>query len=133
MGKIYHVEAEFGDYDTTYQYTIGFFTLEDDAVKSKTKWESFFESHKNLIPEYPDSDNWGKTDEEYEDIISEIYLAEARFLDIAKYDRIIISEYILNRDIFTSYSDVRSDKMDELVKNWDIQWSRDEKINNIID
>lgn len=134
MDKVYIVEANFDDPDSSWWSMIGLYTDYSTAQEISEKWNNFFieskkifDTPKNYQPKYSQNSygdeyiSWYESDEFYE--------LQSEFKDIKHFTDITIREFDLNKEIFVdiikSYS---SEKMINLMN----QWNREYKIKELI-
>lgn len=134
MNKVWSVYAVFDDGDSTSWILIGKFTKKSVAKSMKTKWNNFFESHKDMFKEpenwIPEKDEWYSQNYNYGDFYWEDSKEYSSLLEkhgyILHFSEINLDECLLDEEVFIEnmpWSD-----FEKIGKEFD----RDYKINKII-
>jgi hypothetical protein len=136
---LYLLEAEFSAYDEFSSLTVGIFDSLELVQYHENKWRIFYTTKKEEIFSKYKSDTYRDVDgdllEEYE---NEFYTTEGKFSDIFNFQSMCIKTYELNsyhnENVFGNpkKSFGVSDEYAELIKQWNLEWDRDHKINEIL-
>lgn len=134
MDKVYIVEANFDDPESSWWSMIGLYTDYSTADEMSKKWNDFFieskkmfDIPKNYQPEYSSNSygdeyiSWFDSDEYYE--------LQSNFRDIKYFTDITIREFDLNKEIFI---DIIKSYSSENMINLMNQWNREYKIKELI-
>lgn len=139
MSKVYIVQSEFEDFDTSISKIIGVFNDQVRANEVAEKWKSFYESKKISIFDEPkdwkpsevDKENLGfesDPDVEVEWCDSmEYYSRVSQYRDILYFKEITIDEFELNHDMSLNDTYINDNLMSLMV-----QWNRNFKLDKII-
>jgi len=121
MSKVYIVEANFDEYDASWSTTIGIYTDKSVAESAKEKWDKFYIENRNLFDGLD-----GNSDDD--DEVNKYYTMKAIYGEILEFQNITITEFVINTETFLDNSTMRTEKMQEILK----QWGRDYKINEVL-
>jgi hypothetical protein len=140
---IFSVEANFEGFearhkchtgDSWYQKSLGVFDSLELAQFNKDKWEKFYKTKKEEIftkyslPEYRDED--GDILDEYE---NDYYVNQSIYADVYYFQDIWINKFELNApnlplvDLNDSH-----EGYNHVITQWNTEWERDYKINNLL-
>lgn len=131
MNKIYLVEANFDDWESSWSIKIGVFSDKKIAEKHKTKWEKFYKDNKSIFDEPKD---WELSENDYMYEIDTWEESEAlsilkmRYEEISQFNEITIHELDFNQDTFIESDKFRPEPLKDLLKQWD----RDYKLNELL-
>ena len=118
MSKVYIVEAHFEEHDANWWFTVGMFINRNDAKESFDKWNTFFETYKDMFEEPDNFDNskgdWIRSEEWYE--------LRSKYGYINNFTHLNIEELEFNRDIFIENG---RKYMSEPTVGLMIEWDRD--------
>lgn len=119
VDKIYIVTAHFGSWDGSFWITIGIFEGKEKSDEIADKWREFFRVSKikiDRIPEGVDEDqiDWDEIGITYK--------------EISQFEKIVIDEYVLDKDNYPFNGYGRSKECQSLISQWD----RDYKLNKLI-
>lgn len=141
MSKIWKVEVMYSDYESSQILTIGLFTDESKAEEVARKWETFHTTYSKLL-EVPD--NWNPTSDEWHDYSnSDEYTFEwedshqyqvlsMKYDKVKEFDEVIITEFELDKDMFSSQINDLSIRATEPFKQIVKEFERDYKLNNLL-
>ena len=130
MDKVYLVEANYEDWESSWTDLIGLFFSKKNADDAKEKWDKFYIDNKSIFDEPKD---WEPGEEDYVDEIEEwgeshdYYTLTSKYDEILKFRDITIIEYPINSDVFSNNTH-RTEPMKELLT----QHNRDYKLNKIL-
>ena len=140
MSKIWKVEVMYSDYESSQILTIGLFTDESKAEEVARKWEVFHTTYSKLL-EVPD--NWDPTSDEWYSSNSDEYTFEwedshqyqilsMKYDKVKEFDEVIITEFELDKDMFSSQINDLSIRATEPFKQIVKEFERDYKLNNLL-
>jgi hypothetical protein len=129
--KLYLVEANFSDVEFGYQIQFGIFDNYDGAKFQKEKWEKFFKTKKSEFSEKY-KDLYSDENEDDEELWSEYFKDKSLFNQILNFDSIIIITKNLNdSNIESNFTDCSLD-FQKLIKDYSIEFNRENNLNNIL-
>ncbi len=129
-GKIYLVQANYDDYESSWSKIIGIFDSIDVAEKHKQKWDNFYNINKSIFDEpknwKPNLTDGDEDDDEWMES-REYWSLKSKYDDIFQFNSVSIDELSTNIDLFLD-NEFITDAMKELL----IQYNRDYKIKEIL-
>ena len=139
MSKIWKVEIMYSDYESSQILTIGLFTDESKAEEVARKWEVFHTTYSKLL-EVPD--NWDPTSDEWYSYYNDLefewkdshqyQVLSDKYEKIEEFDEVIITEFELDEDMFSSQINDLSIRATEPFKQIVKEFERDYKLNHLL-